>query len=280
MNRVGAGGKGESVWLGWFLHTTLWEFARLAEVRGEARRADGVAAPRDRAQGGARAARLGRRLVPARLLRRRHAARLGPERRVPHRLDRPVVGRDLGRGHAGARRAGDGRGRGVPGAPRRRPRPAVHAAVRPDAARSRLHQGLPARRPRERRPVHARRHLGGARLRGARRRRQGGRAVRHPEPDQPHQHARRRPPLQGRAVRRRRRRLRGAAARRARRLDVVHGVGGLDVPRRHRVDSRLPPARALPPSRSLHPARVARLRDRRSATTPRATRSASRIRAA
>jgi cyclic beta-1,2-glucan synthetase len=39
MDRVGAGGKGESVWLGWFLHTTLWEFARLAEVRGEARRA-------------------------------------------------------------------------------------------------------------------------------------------------------------------------------------------------------------------------------------------------
>jgi cyclic beta-1,2-glucan synthetase len=39
MNRVGAGGKGESVWLGWFLHTTLREFARLAEVRGEMGRA-------------------------------------------------------------------------------------------------------------------------------------------------------------------------------------------------------------------------------------------------
>src|SRR4030095_8796196 len=39
MTRVGAAGRGESVWLGWFLHTTLWEFARLAEVRGEARRA-------------------------------------------------------------------------------------------------------------------------------------------------------------------------------------------------------------------------------------------------
>ena len=31
MNRVGPEGRGESVWLGWFLHTTLWEFAR---VRG------------------------------------------------------------------------------------------------------------------------------------------------------------------------------------------------------------------------------------------------------
>ena len=40
MNRVGQGGEGESVWLGWFLHTTLWEFARFAELRGEHRRAD------------------------------------------------------------------------------------------------------------------------------------------------------------------------------------------------------------------------------------------------
>ncbi len=40
MNRVGHEGKGESVWLGWFLHTTLWEFARLAEARGERARAE------------------------------------------------------------------------------------------------------------------------------------------------------------------------------------------------------------------------------------------------
>jgi hypothetical protein len=35
MNRVGHAGQGESVWLGWFLHTTLWECARLADTRGE-----------------------------------------------------------------------------------------------------------------------------------------------------------------------------------------------------------------------------------------------------
>ena len=40
MNRVGHEGKGESVWLAWFLHTTLWEFARLADVRGERQRAE------------------------------------------------------------------------------------------------------------------------------------------------------------------------------------------------------------------------------------------------
>jgi len=40
MNRVGHEGKGESVWLAWFLHTTLWEFAKIAESRGESARAE------------------------------------------------------------------------------------------------------------------------------------------------------------------------------------------------------------------------------------------------
>ena len=40
MNRVGIGGKGESVWLGWFLSTVLSEWAAVAGARGERRRAD------------------------------------------------------------------------------------------------------------------------------------------------------------------------------------------------------------------------------------------------
>jgi cyclic beta-1,2-glucan synthetase len=40
MNRVGQQGKGESVWLGWFLHTVLWEFAKIADARGERNRAE------------------------------------------------------------------------------------------------------------------------------------------------------------------------------------------------------------------------------------------------
>ena len=40
MNRVGPGGKGESVWLGWFLHTILWEFAKIADARSEHKRAE------------------------------------------------------------------------------------------------------------------------------------------------------------------------------------------------------------------------------------------------
>ncbi len=39
MNRVGEQGQGESVWLGWFLHTTLMQFATLADTRSETGRA-------------------------------------------------------------------------------------------------------------------------------------------------------------------------------------------------------------------------------------------------
>ncbi len=39
MNRVGAGGKGESVWVAWFLATNLRQFAKLAESRGDSERA-------------------------------------------------------------------------------------------------------------------------------------------------------------------------------------------------------------------------------------------------
>jgi cyclic beta-1,2-glucan synthetase len=40
MNRVGQEGKGESVWLGWFLHTILWEFSKIADARGDFKRAE------------------------------------------------------------------------------------------------------------------------------------------------------------------------------------------------------------------------------------------------
>ena len=38
-NRVGVGGRGESVWLGWFLHVVLSRFAPICESRGDAERA-------------------------------------------------------------------------------------------------------------------------------------------------------------------------------------------------------------------------------------------------
>ena len=144
MNGVGREGRGESVWLGWFLLGILRSFAPLCEARG-----DGARAARYRAE--SRASRrhagagLGRRVVPARLLRRRHAARLEAERAVPDRLDRAVLGRALGRGAAAARRAGDGRGARPPREARRAADPAARPALRRAAARSRLHRGLSAR---------------------------------------------------------------------------------------------------------------------------------------
>ncbi len=40
MDAVGAGGKGESVWLGWFLFSALNDFAKIAESRGDHNHAD------------------------------------------------------------------------------------------------------------------------------------------------------------------------------------------------------------------------------------------------
>ncbi len=37
-NRIGAGGRGESIWLGWFLHASLSAFAPIADGRGESAR--------------------------------------------------------------------------------------------------------------------------------------------------------------------------------------------------------------------------------------------------
>src|SRR5690606_26206788 len=39
MNRVGYLGRGESIWLGWFLATTLSRFAEICEMRGDQERA-------------------------------------------------------------------------------------------------------------------------------------------------------------------------------------------------------------------------------------------------
>ncbi|HMC66382.1 MAG TPA: glucoamylase family protein [Gemmataceae bacterium] len=48
MNRVGAGGKGESVWVGWFLLPILKRFAEIAAARGDAERAKAYQQERDR----------------------------------------------------------------------------------------------------------------------------------------------------------------------------------------------------------------------------------------
>ena len=69
MNRVGELGRGESVWLGWFLHATLAAFAPLAQARGERGAQRALAGARDGTASRARAGGLGWRLVSSRLFR-------------------------------------------------------------------------------------------------------------------------------------------------------------------------------------------------------------------
>ena len=118
MNRVGHDGRGESVWLGWFLVVVLNDIAPICDERGDAGSRAALShrgAVAHRHAG----ARLGRQLVSARLFRRWHAARIGAERRVPDRFADAIVGGALGRGAAAARRARDGRGARAPRAARR-----------------------------------------------------------------------------------------------------------------------------------------------------------------
>ena len=116
------------------------------------------------------------------------------------------------------RRARHGRRARAPGPARLGRHPAPHAALRSLGAGSRVHQGLSAGRPRERRPVHARGGLGRHGARPARQRRRGGGVLPHAQPDQPHAHARPRSratrpsPTWWRATSTTTRRTRGAAA--------------------------------------------------------------------
>ena len=164
MNRVGQQGRGESVWLAWFLsrrRRPLRAARRAARGEHGARRRAGTAHARlARTRG--RGRRLGRRLVPARLLRRRHAARLAQRTpsaastrsRSPGRCSRAPATRLARAGRWPRVDAAAGR-------PRRRPGPACsRRRSTHGAADRRLHPGLPARRARERRPVHPRRRSG------------------------------------------------------------------------------------------------------------------------
>ena len=224
MNLVGAGGQGESVWLGWFLAV-----APAAVRRRRRRRAATATAPTPTARTptqldtrarttpgtasgtGAPISTTGRRSD-----RRRTASAASTRSRSRGRSSpAAAIRRGRGRRWQSAERA--------PGARERRHRPAADAAVRQDGAEPRLHPGLRAWRARERRAVHARRAVDRAGVRAARRRRPrrrsssrcSTRSTTRATPDE-------RRALPRRALRRRRRRLLAAAAHRPRRLDVVH----------------------------------------------------------
>ncbi len=168
LNRVGPEGHGESVWLGWFLHTTLWEFARWADARGERGRAD-----RWRGHVDILKTSLEEQAWDGDWYRRAFfddGTPLGSVVNAECRIDSIAQSWGVlsGAAEPEARGARDGGRRGVSRAARSGAGPPVHAPVRPRACRPRLHQGLPAGRARERRPVYPCRDLVGDGVRGAR----------------------------------------------------------------------------------------------------------------
>ena len=168
MNRVGEAGRGESVWLGWLLlqhdRPVRPAGARRAATRTR-RRAGAPMPPRCEPRWSGRPGTATGTGAPPSTTGRRSARRrtrsAGSTRsRSPGRCCRARPTRPRRDGDGGGRRASDPAGRAAG--------PAVHAALRQDAARPRLHQGLSAGHARERRPIQPRRHVGDHGFREAR----------------------------------------------------------------------------------------------------------------
>ncbi|MBK8004578.1 MAG: hypothetical protein IPK12_11755 [Gemmatimonadetes bacterium] len=259
MNRVGRLGRGESVWLGFFLYHILEGFLPHCEMRRDALRLE-----RYRAYRTALGKALNAEGWDGGWYRRAwydNGAVLGSAESDECRIDTIAQAWAVISGAAARARGHGARRHGA--APRggtRGHHPPPHPGVRPDAERPRLHQGLPARRARERRPVHARRPLGRARPGGAGPPRPRRSPAAHAEPRAPWRHARGHRALPGGAVRGRGGRLRRRPALGPWRLDLVHRLGGVDVPGGRGVTAWCHRARrpGAPPG-ALHPGRVAGL---------------------
>ena len=260
MNRVGERGEGESVWLGWLLHSTLTAFAPLADARHETGRGATW-----RAQAAALGASLEREAWDGDWYLRGwfdDGTALGSATSEACRIDSIAQAWAVISGARGqrARRPRHGGGRARTDPPSGRTGALIHAAVRPDAARSRLYKGLSAGHSGERRSLYARRAVVGDGLCGARTRRQGGAAVLSYQPHQPRREPGGGAALQGGTLRRRRRRLCESAPCRARRLDVVHGLRGMDATRGYREHPRTAPTGCGSISGPVHPEGLAELR--------------------
>ena len=260
MNRVGEGGKGESVWLAWLSHMSLTAFAAVAKSRGEAERA-----AKWRGQASALQKALEREAWDGGWYRRAWfddgtpiGSAASDECRIdsiaqswavmsgvanPERASRAMaaVERELIRGDDGLallftppfdRTDHDpGYIKGYPPGIRENGGQYTHAAAWSVVAFARLG-----------------------------RRREGRQPVLDAQPDQPRPQPLGPAPLQGGALCRRRRRLFRGGSCRPWRLDLVYGLGRLAVPRRNGRDTGFAPDRLGAPSRSLHSGELAGLR--------------------
>ena len=171
MNRVGHGGQGESVWLGWFLHAVLQQFAPLCEQRDPAR------AARFASESTRLAGMLDRTWDGEWYLRGYYddGSPLGSAQNDECKIDSIAQSWAVLSGAATpVGRSCNGCGPYSPCTPRRAGGARPHAAVRSDRPGSRLHQGLSRRPAREWRAIHPRCDLDRHGGRTARRRRRGG----------------------------------------------------------------------------------------------------------
>ncbi len=187
MNRVGAGGRGESTWLGFFLHTVLTTFAPLCRARNDSARADRYTSAAKRL-----AVKLERSWDGEWYTRGYYddGSPLGSAQNDECRIDSIAQSWAVLSGAVPLRfaeRAMDAV-RTVARHARIADAAAPASAVRSVGAGSWLHQRVSAGRPGERRPVHACRRVDRDGPGAARKRRRGGGTLPHAEPDQPQPH--------------------------------------------------------------------------------------------
>ncbi len=260
MNRVGENGRGESVWLGWFVYDTLSKFIPVAEARADGKRA---------------ATWLLHTTVLKESLedngwdgdwyRRAYyddGTPLGSVANAECRIDSIAQSWSVLSGAAEPARAA----RAMQAVDKYLVRggdqldSSLHAAFRRHRARSRLHQGISRGPARKRRPIYPWRAVDDCRFRRTRQRQQGRGVVLHAQSHQPCPHPHRRPALPRRALCGVRRCLFRHPPCRARRMDMVFRLGGLDVSRRHRMDSGSAAEGRYAGDRSLHPVSLAAFR--------------------
>ena len=238
LNRVGYQGRGETVWLGWFLCALLRHIraARPAAERYRARRSLGKRARTAGAH--ALRTRLGRRVVPARVF--DDGTPLGSSSNTECRIDLIAQAWAVLSDIATPDQQQSSMAAVGAAAKRRRERSDPHPRSAADArqARSRLHRRVSARRARERRAVLPRRRVGFDGTGGTRRRRRGVSDVHATEPRTPRRASAPRSALSTRTVCDRRRRLHARPVYRPRRMELVHRLGGVDVSRGNRIDLR------------------------------------------
>ncbi|CRI64407.1 hypothetical protein THIOKS11930013 [Thiocapsa sp. KS1] len=229
MNLVGIQGRGESIWLGWFLHEVLVQFSAVARLQGDAPFVERCLTE---------AARL-RTNIEAHgwdggWYRRAYfddGTPLGSASQEECRIDSIAQSWSVLSGAGDPQRARTGMA-ALDAHLVRRDAGLIQLLDPPfDTCRSEsgLYQRVRARRARERRAIHPCGHLGDDGVRALGRCGEGLGALLPDQPDQPRTLARRHRDLQGRALCRRRRCLRRRAACRARWLELVHRLGELDV---------------------------------------------------